>query len=813
MGEDQTRRVESRSPGRGWAGWRSVVGIGLLMAGLPMVSSDLESQETAPPSPERGGDPQEGELEVRVDAAADGSPIRNVLVRLPDLGRIASTGAEGRAVFRELEPRTYTVRVEHLGYRPQEEEVDVVADERVVLEVSLETSPLDIAGLVVTGTARERGMGEVYRPTASLSGDELQRSMASSVPATVSRVPGVSLEYSGPGATSPLIRGMGNDRVLMLEDGNRSGDIYSSGADHGVMIEPLSAERTEVVRGPATLLYGSQALGGVVNVIREDVPTSRPSGLRGRVGTQLESVSDGTAGMLELSGPAGPLAVRGQFSARRHDDTRTPLGTLDQSSLDAYSGTLGTSLAGDRGYAGVALHYYTSSYGVPGEFDGELIPGGHPGGVDIEVDRVAARFRAELRDDPLPDFFRSVELRANVTDFEQEEIEGTVDGERIAGALFDQRSVEASLIAHHDHDLHEHPRHAVRLEGAWGVSADERDLWTGGVSPGARTSLEQTYSAFGFEELGIGDVRLQAGLRYDYRRSVPADRSDIRVRSQEGEQIVRSVSARNFSELSGSLSARWDFAEGFTAGVSGVRAVRMPALEELFSDGPHLADFSYDVGDPTLEPETGMGLDVFVRSSLPRLDLEAAAFYNRVDGYINQLWTGLTRVEQTGGSSRVVPIYLAQADDAEFAGLEGRIQWEALPDVVLDGTADYTRASRAVDGDPLPDIPPLSGHFDVRYEGDPFTASLGVRAASSQRRVPAPMEVQGEEVLPQQPTDGYALLNAGVGWRLAHGGMSHRVMLQIENLTDRDWRDHLSRMKELAPNPGRNVQLTYTMRF
>lgn len=810
-------KAEGHNPGRGFSGgWRAPrfrrLAVPLCLGvGLALLPGSLPGQEASPgESPREQGDP--GVLEVHVVDRDTGSPLRGATVRIRQRDRLAVTDADGRASLTGLPPRPYVIVVSRLGYMSEEVEVEVGPGEHVRIEVGLVASPIHLAGVVVTGTGRERGLREVYQPTTSLTGIELHRSLGSSVPATLRNVPGFHLEYNGPGAARPVIRGMGGDRVLMLEDGHRTGDLYQTASDHGVMVEPLSVDRMEVVRGPAGLLYGPNALGGVVNVIRNDVPRSRPTSLTGTFSSQFESVNSGGAGSMVLSGPLGPLAYRVEGTGRSAGDSRTPLGTLPKTGISGWNAAGGLSWVTDWGFVGVAGRRFENTYGVPGEFQGELIPGGHPGGVDAETTRTSGRIRA-LYDRPFLGFFDSVELDGHVTQYIHDEIEGIVGGERVLGARFHQTTTGVNITAHHDHRLHDHPGEEARAEGAWGLAFEHRDLWAGGSQPGTRSAEEWTASVFGYEEFSWNGLRFQIGGRVDRRSVTPASLDSIIVRTEE-RRVSKPVAPRSFTSISASAAVLRDLSETWTVGANLARSIRTPSVEELYSDGPHLADFSFDIGTPDLDPERGLGLDVFLRGTRRDLSLEVAAFYNRVQNFIYYAQTGETvRIFREGVPPRITPVFEAQGDDAAFMGFEGRIQWEVLRNVVLDGTASYTRASLLEDSEPLPFIPPLSGRGEVRYEGEVFFASLGSNWALRQHRVPAPVEFGDGVERPQEPTDGYALLNAGVGFRFRAAGLTHTASLEGENLTNREWRDHLSRIKDIAPQPGRNVQLTYRVHF
>jgi iron complex outermembrane recepter protein len=764
---------------------------GVVLAVVAALGSTASAQEAAD---------TRGEVTGTVVDARTGEPLPGAAVRLRELGRGQATGPDGRFRFERVPARAYTVGVQFLGYLPLEQRVQVEPGGSATLTLRLEPSTLELPGVVVTGTGRERGVADTYRPTAVLDGQELQRSLEVSLAETLRRVPGLRPVYNGPAATRPTIRGMGGDRVLVLEDGQRTGDLSSTGPDHGTAVDPLSAERIEVVRGPAGLLYGPNALGGVINVWREEVPRTRPARLTGTASTTAETVNEGAAGHLMVTAPAGPLAVRAEATARRAGDTRTPEGVLPSSGLQTISGSVGASLVAGWGFAGLAYRGYDSRYSVPGTFQGVTIPGAHPNGVEIEMRRHVGRLNAAYLEGLGP--FSTVELDAHLTHYQHDEIEGRgADGQAFLGARFDQLSGGANLVAHHDHDLG-----SFYVEGAVGASFNGRDLIAAGGYTGTRSAREVGAAVYAYEEVGSGAFRVQLGARYDLRQVTPRSDRPIRI----GDREVP-VEARSFGDVSASAALLYDVWPGWTVGATAARAFRSPAIEELYSDGPHLADYSFDVGNPRLGSEIGHGLDLFVRATRTRYSLEAAVFANRVSNFVYYQPTG-----ELDDRFRRFPVFAASAEDALFLGFEGRAQVEVVPQVVLDGTVGYVRASRLGDGDPLPAIPPLAGGLEVRYETRPFSASLGWEASAPQRRVAPAFDspvAPGETIRPEGPTDGYGLLNAGVTYRLAHGGLVHTLSLQGRNLTDAVWRDHLSRIKEVAPQAGRSLQLSYRVQF
>ncbi|MES3631144.1 MAG: TonB-dependent receptor [Longimonas sp.] len=749
--------------------------------------------------------PSDGTVTGQVVDRTDGSPLPGATVRLLPTDRGQATDAEGRFTFEEVPAGTYEIDVSFVGYASKTTEVELDAGATVSVEVDLRPASLGLPDIVVTGTFRARAASEVYRPTSVLTGEALQERLQSSVPATLERVPGFSMESFGPGAARPNIRGMGGDRVLMLEDGQRTGDLYATASDHGVMVEPLSAERMEVIRGPASLLHGPNALGGVANVIRNDIPREQPDRVTGLFTTQAASVNNGLAAGGTAYLPAGNYTLRGEFTYRRAGDTMTPEGELDRTQLDVANASLGASRTTSWGLFGMSYRFYDNTYGIPGEFNGELIPGGHAGGVDIEATRHVGRLRV-LYDQRLG-FFDGIEFDANLTRYIHDEIERRRDGQQdIFGARFDQMTGEATLMLHHQHEPG-----GIRAEGAVGGSVRGTDISAFGASPGMRSGQSLEAALYGYEEFSRGPVRLQLGLRYDYRAAEPDDKRDILARTQEADAPIRkSVRARTFSGLSGAVSGLYTVANDWTVGFNVSRSFRSPHLQELYSDGPHLADFSFDIGEPDLDPEYGHGAELFVRGGGNRLNVELAGYFNRVQNYTFHRNTG-----QTWIVDRNIPVFEAAGADANFIGVEGQLQWIMLPDVELDASASYTRATRIENSNPLPFIPPLNGHASLRYTPGNWSASVGTKFAAAQNRVPNAIEIPGTDRAerPRQPTDGYGLLNASLGYETNAHGMRHTFTLRGDNLTNAVWRDHLSRTKDVAPQPGRNLTLTYRARF
>ena len=744
-----------------------------------------------------GGASTSGTIVGQVVDANTGAPIANANVRIRELGRNDLSHADGSFHFLDLAARSYTIIAQRIGFVPLEQRVTLGPGESLDLLLSMTATALELSGVVVTGTGRERRAGETFQPTQVVGDVELRRRLEPSVAATIDRLPGISQQYNGPAASQPVIRGMGGDRVLVLEDGQRTGDLSTTAADHAVTIDPITVQRIEVVRGPAGLLYGSNALGGVVNVVREEVPRSVPESVAGTFSVQGETVNGGVAGGGTIVVPHGGLAVRGELSGRTASDTRTPAGSLEGSEIQGYGGGFGASWVASWGFFGAAVRDQALDYGVPGEFQGELIPGAHPEGVGIETRRQTARVEGGHFSGFGP--ISSVSLDANLTYYQHRELEGGQGN--VTGARFSNTQGGGDVIFRHEHEIDR-----LFTEGAFGFSGSSRELRTSGGFTGSRDARAHTAAAYIYEEFAMSPVRFQIGGRYDWTRVTPQDLTPIAT--DEGEIAVRD---RTFNALSGSVAALVELTESVTLGASLARAFRTPSVEELFSDGPHLADYSYDIGNPDLAPEIGVGGDIFLRVGSPAFQGELNVFRNSISNYIHYAPTA--QLDPRFGR---FPVFVAEGADALFEGAEAGIQWEVVRGLVVDGTVSYVRANRTDTDDPLPAIPPLNSSAEVRYEHGAFFASAGWRGAQRQDRVTPAFEspvTPGEQIVPERPTAGYQLIDVGGGVRWELGERLHTLTLQVDNVTDTEWRDHLSRIKEVAPQPGRNIQILYRVQI
>ncbi len=645
-------------------------------------------------------------------------------------------------------------------------------------------------------------------------------------------------------ATQPVIRGLTGDRVLVLEDGQRPGDISTTAPDHAVTIDPMTARRVEIIRGPAGLLFGSNSLGGVVNVVRDDVPTERLSRrLTGVFSGQGESVNNGGVAHGSVRGGLGPLAWRLGGSWRTAGDTRAPRGVLPFSDLrghDVGAGVALVDLATSQGTwrIGGAVRDVASTYGVPASFDGVVLPGAHAGGVYVDLSRRSARLDGSWtgHDQDAAATWTPRIVKANMSSqfvrFEQSELERG----GFVGTRFGQ------LMANGDALVQYVRRAGVPVRGSAGGWAQWRDFRAEGSFTGTRPGVLRSAAVFAMEELELDALvggrllRLQWGARWDVARIVPLDSTET--------ALVRDVRTRAFRAPTGSVGLTLGAMRGVALGANVTRAFRPPAIEELFSAGPHLATYAYEVGNPQLRAERGTGLDLFARLERGAIRGEVSVFTMHMRDFIYQqpLVDAVTGEPVRDRRLRRYNVYRAEQADARMHGAEGRVEWRLplLRGMSADATVSWVRGAQstvpgvtaapggAPSWQPLPAMPPLRARTQLRWEDRRWSVTGTIEAASRQARVPPVPSTLGRTtcalaqsqaqagpdapaLLPAEfcPTAGWTLMHLSAARRWFVGGQLHEVTASIDNLFDAVWRDHLWRAKQVAPQPGRNLRMLY----
>lgn len=684
--------------------------------------------------------------------------------------RTQSADEEGMFHFPDLRPGQWEINVTRAGFRPLHLDVRIPSGEERDMIIHLSEQPYETLPVVVTGTHRHSGVGHEDELGSVLRGKQLDRELGLSLAATLRNEVGVAMRSMGPAPARPVIRGLGGDRVFLAEDGVKTVDLSSTSPDHAVTIEPFGAERIEVLRGPRVLTKSPVTIGGMVNVVRHEIPLDPHDTILGALGLYGESANRGYLGSLTLEAPLRPVLLRGEISRRETGDMRTPAGELRNSWSRTLNMALGGSVVREQGMVGAAQRHYALSYGVPGGFIGA-----HPNGVDIEMERRQSSVKASLTA-PVH-FLHDIGITAARTYYRHKEFEAS----GLIGSEFLVVDWQGTLQAnHHGFDVVD--------EGSFGVYAAYRDIGFGGyVFTIPATSL--AIAPFLYERFHVGVFSFEAGARYNFDRITPQrEKSDARIGH---------IRERVFHTWSASLSMLYPLTDIVRLGANISRSSRVPTIEELYSEGPHLAAYSYEVGDPELEAERGIGLELFITHEFDGLSWNVSAFRNTLSSFITPRNTG------TINYSTFLPIYRSSGVEAVLQGFEAQLDWDASERIRVELSAAWTHGGFAGDGEPLPSIPPLKARIALTWREASWQVGVSSDAAARQDRVDTF----------EQPTAGYAILNAFAQYTRVAGGLVHNLSLNADNLLDHEYRNHLSRVKSILPEAGFNVRATYKVHF
>ena len=658
---------------------------------------------------------------------------------------------------------------------------------------------------IIVTAARSRSRDELLSSVSVLQGTALVRDLRPTLGETLARQPGVSATSFGPNASRPVLRGFQGERVRMLVDGIGSSDVSNTSVDHAVVADPLTAERVEMLRGPSALLYGSSAIGGVVNIVDKRIPRAVPQEpLHVELDGQLGSAAREKTGAAAIDVPLGDrfvvhadgaytdtnnLRIGGyaltpalRATAAASDDHEVNevgeiRGRLPNTAMRGWRVAAGAAYIGEGGNIGLSVTRNDSRYGVPIRYaleshdhdhDHDDDGHGHEDGVRIDMHQWRADMRAEVEaGGPWIDALR---VRAGYADYAHSEIEA--DGE--IGTRFLSKGLEARVEL------------AQTRRGAWsGTTGGQlltRDLRIIGEEKFVPPSQMESYGLFTVQELDLGRVKLEGGARFE--RSIASANADA--------DLGTDAATRRFSALSYSLGAGLDLAEGWRVSLNGSRTSRAPAAEELFAAGPHMGTQSFEIGDPTLRLEKSWGVEAMLRGGGAGYRFELSAHHSWFDNYIYE--------QATGGIEDDLPVYQISQGRARYWGVEANgsltVARQGAWTFGVDGVADYVRATIRNVG-PAPRIPPLRLLGGVAAQSDRLDGRVEVEWSRQQDRV-SPLETE---------TGGFTLVNAMVGWRPLAEMRSLSLVLSANNIFDVVARRHASFLKDYAPLAGRDIRL------
>jgi iron complex outermembrane receptor protein len=665
--------------------------------------------------------------------------------------------------------------------------------------------PDEDQAIVVTGV--KRAAGDILGGVSVIDKELLAHEARTSIGETLQSQPGVTASSFGPTASRPILRGLSGERVRILVDGIGTLDLSSSDPDHQVTINPLTAERIEVLRGPSALLFGSSAIGGVVNVIDTRIPRSVPDNpVRVNALVEYGTAANERSGNLSVDVPlGGHFVAHADGAYTKFDDLHIggfvlskPLREEALASpdpdiqaladlKDKLPNTAGNiaDIAGGLAYVdgdlniGLSVGHHTFHYGVPIRFSLDPDEEAEAPVLDGRQTRADARANVPLGEGP----FKIFEFRGGISKYHHDELEA--DGS--IGSSF--RTKGGELRA----DVVQNDR------GGWGGTSGiqflGQNVQLSGDEKYLPDSRNRQFGLFTLQSVVRGKIRFEGGLRIE---SAHLDADEDEQIAGNGGPVGASPISLRFTPISGSLGANYEFANGWRAGLSLSHSERAPAIDELFANGPHGGSETFEKGDPTIKKEAGNSVELSVHRTSGPIHVQGSLYYSRFSNFIFQA--------PTGEVVDALPVFTYRQSKAKYYGFELGADARLGKALGIDwGTELVTDAVRATirDFGPAPQIPPFRVLGAVTGSRGQVDGRIEVEHVFDQNRT-APIETD---------TPGYTLVNASFDWHPFAANPELTLSLQGNNLFDVDARRHTSLLKDFAPLAGRDVRLTARIAF
>ncbi|GAB3245785.1 TonB-dependent receptor [Chitinimonas naiadis] len=649
----------------------------------------------------------------------------------------------------------------------------------------------DLQAIVVT--ANPLRSSEISTPSSVLTGDALLLRQAGSLGAVLDGLPGVSASAFGPGASRPIIRGLDGDRIRILQNGVTALDASALSFDHAVPQDPFAAERIEVVRGPAALLYGGSAIGGVINTLDQRIRRNPTEGISGQVDLNAGGAGHERNAAVAVDAGNGQFALHADAASRDVGQLRIPgyawtparralaegeeeqaaaaaRDRLPNSNGRSVSGAVGTSWTWADGYLGLSYADYQANYGSVAE-----------AGVRLDMHQQHLAVAGEVR--ALPGLFQSLKFDFSDTDYEHKEIE---DGE--VGTRFTHKGYEARLDGRH--------RKLGSFDGVVGWHGSATRFAALGEEAFVPQTDSDSNALFVLEETPLASgLKLSLGGRLERTRHTPDGQGNARFDGDHG----RSFNADSFSAgLLAKLGSGWSLA------ANAASTERAPTFYELYANGEHVATGIVERGDNAASKEKARSLDLALRYASATTHASIGTYYSRFDNFITLMPTGqfcaedACSTDEAGGIAEYryqgVP---ANLHGVEFEGNTKLLRISATGDWTLDWRGDYTRATNRSSGEPLPRITPLRVALGLGYGAGPWSAHLGVQHAASQNRVPV-----GEST-----TEGYTTVDLSLSYRFKLAASEWLAYARGDNLGNQEVRYASSLLRDIAPQGSRALKV------
>ncbi len=697
-----------------------------------------------------------------VRLAGEDTVLHQASVQIVELKRNTVTDNDGNFQFTNVSPGRYTILVHQEGFADSSKQIQIDAGANAVADFQLTILGLK-EQVTVTASGAEQSIFDSIESVSVVNSTQITERAAIGLGDVLNNEAGVSKRSSGPGTSRPVIRGFDGDRVLVSSDGVSVGSLASQSGDHSEPVDTLAVERIEVVKGPATLLYGSNAIGGVVNAISGHDEGAHP-GVRGYFSTigGTNNSQGAVSGGLEYG--VNNWMFWGNASGQRTGDHKAggSFGRVQNTFTRSATGSGGFGYFGEKAFFNATYSYYQNRYGIPLDFRET-----DPALRSLRMHRNDLKFNFGYND---PDWLISaIKFTLDISRYQHQELANGEVGTTFKNNVFSYRGMfEQKKIG--------------KLSGRFGFNGFKRDYSTIGLETLIDGPVRQnSFAVFGLEELKFERMTLQFGGRVENNRYDP---------------VNPALPDRAYTGFSGAIGARFDLWTGgaFVANYS--HGFRAPALEELYNNGPHDGTLAFEVGNSALTPEISNGIDVSLRHQNSKLKAEANFYYYSFKNFVFLAPTG--EVDDVSG----FPIALFLQGDSRFTGTELSLDVTAHKYLNVLTGLDYVNAELK-DGRALPRIAPLRARFGLDFHKGNLSIRPEFVAVRRQDRIFAN----------ETPTAGYGTANVTGSYTIARQHFAHIFSVNAYNLNNKLFFNHISFIKDISPEIGRGVRFSYTVRF
>ena len=714
------------------------------------------------------------EIHGKLIDAIDHSPIENASIRIVEINRYDVTDKFGDFEFNVEKKSDFSIEATRIGYVPFSRKYKTSELKDLCLIIHLNRITYITAPIVVTGIHTD--FYDNHSIHSKLQGKNLERNIGQTLALSLKNEVGISFRSMGLAPSRPVFRGLSNDRLHLSEDGFGTVDLSSTSPDHAVSIEPFTIQRIEVLRGPRVLMMNTVAFGGVINAVKNEIPEHIPNKINLFMGSFYETTNNGILGSAILTVPINSFAFRGEFTKRKTNNQHTPLGELKNTEIANLNYSFSTAYISNDFYAGLLIKEYSSEYGIPGGF-----VGGHLNGVDISL--MKRNIHSVLRYSLNNKVTDAVQLKLGRNYYRHTEYED----KQLIGAEFLLFSYFADFT--------------LKLSNLMGINEFSTgfllnyfDKKVGGY---VFTPATEHYNIAHYSHLAksINDFSFEFSYRLFSDYFFPNKNFTTRQGFNQNKSFI------NYS-IAGSVIYHFD--SNNLVGINFSKSSRTPSIEELYSEGPHLAAYSYDIGNPNLKSEHGFGNELFasVKPFNNDASLNINLFYNNIWSYIANRNTG--RINY----AKLVPIYQASQVNASIYGYEISLQGKINSFLSYNSSISFTKGIRKntennINGN-LPSIPPIKNINQIILNFDRLTFGLVNEIVGDQQKV--------DEF--ETTTSGYIIFNLFAQYSVElnkyfpFAGSIANFTINIDNITNKLHYNHLSRIKSISPESGRNIRVS-----